>query len=367
MKHYCFLFLATITFSGCFSPQYYLDKGDYNSAIKAYGLELRDQPANRKKKSDLEGLERAFNTAQRKDSTTLALLNGQQQPENWPNINQLYRDIQERQTKVKKWQPLKSRKGYEPSLLFFPDIDSLESSSRLLAAKYLYQHAQELLAQGAPAPAREAFHLLKDLKEHYYPYWENANALLDSAWTMGKEHVFFNIESQIGASDSRTFWEDMRRKPPIIKNDWLVIHLDSATRTSFDYVLTCRLQSLYVGSDNQNTSTRTETKEVEDGYEEVRDTSGRVISRTTKYRKETTTITTYSNSRDANSAVYMELKRIPTGEMLVSKPINASYHFSESSETCMPQSPSYWGMIGHVADDTEWEIRRQLKKALPLK
>lgn len=367
MKHTCLFLLASLILSGCFSPQHYLDKGDYNSAIKAYGLELRDQPVNRKKKSDLQGLELAFNTAQQQDSASLAQLNAQQLPENWPHVNQLYRSIQERQTKVKKWLPLRSRKGYEPSFCFFADIDSLESSSRLEAARYMYQRAQDLLAQRAPAPAREAYHLLTDLKQHYYPYWENANNLLDSAWTMGKEHVLFITESQVGASDSRTFWENMRKRPPVGKNDWLVIHQDSSARKSFDYTLTCQLQSLDVGSDNERTSTRTETKDVEDGYEEVRDTSGRVISRTTKYRKETTTITTYSNSRSAYASIFMELKRAGTGELLVSAPISSSYHFSDSSETSMPQSPSYWGMISRVADDTEWEIGRRLKKALPLK
>ncbi|HLP93290.1 MAG TPA: hypothetical protein VK168_04600 [Saprospiraceae bacterium] len=367
MKHTCLFLFASLILTGCFSPQYYLDKGDYNSAIKAYGLELRDQPVNRKKRSDLEGLELAFNTAQHKDSAELSQLNARQQPENWPRTNQLYRDIQERQAKVKKWQPLRSRKGYEPKLRYFPDVDSLESASRLEAAKYMYQRAQDLLAQRAPAPAREAYHLLTDLKKNYYPYWENANNLLDSAWTMGKEHVLFITESQVGASDSKTFWENMRKRPPVSKNDWLVIHQDSSARKSFDYVLSCQLRALDVGSDNQHTSTRTETKEVEDGYEEVRDTSGRVISRTTKYRTETTTITTYSNSRSANASVFMELKRVSTGELLVSAPISSSYNFSESSETSMPQSPTYWGMIDHVADDTEWEIRRRLKRALPLK
>ncbi|MCC7467430.1 MAG: hypothetical protein IT261_14210 [Saprospiraceae bacterium] len=367
MKRHIFLLLILPALSACFSPQHYMDKGDYHSAVKAYGLVLADQPTNRKKKSDLEGLERAFNLAQQKDAAELVSLAAQNQEANWPRVNAIHRNIQERQNKLEQWQPLKSRKGFTPKFQLVSDINSLESDSRLAAAGYLYTRAQELLATGQPSPSREAHQLLSDLKKHYYPDWENSNSLLDSARTMGMEHLLFVAETRNDISDGGDFWSDMLRQPPKMKNEWIVIHTDTTARNTFDYLLTCRLESLMVGSENQYNTTMTETQQVEDGYEEIRDTSGKVISRTAKFRTETIVKTTHFSEREATASVFMELKDMRTGSLLISESIQTTHRYQESSEIMTPSAPTYWGMIGHLSTNMEWEIQRRLNKDLLVK
>lgn len=365
MKYPVLLLLCLTSISACFSPQQYMEKGDYHSAVKAYGLVLADQPPNRKKKSDLEGLEKAFNLAQQKDSAELTLLVSQNRESNWPRINAIHREIQERQHYLAGRQSLKSKKGYSPRFQWIADIDTLESASRHAAAGFLYARAQELLATGQPGPAREAYQLLSDLKRHYFPTWENIDSLIANARKMGKEHILFLAETRIGISDGPDFWSYMMQKPPNPANEWFVIHTDTTSRTTFDYQLKCRLESLYVGSENQFHTTQTETKEVEDGYEETRDTSGRVISRTTTYRQETVIKTTYFSEREANASVFMDLTDMRTGSPLVSESILTTHRYQESSEMMSPLAPSYWRMIEYLSTNMEWEIQWRLKNALP--
>ena len=344
-----------------------MEKGDYHSAVKAYGLVLADQPQNRKKKSDLKGLEQAFNLAQRKDSAELVSLTAQKLEANWPRINAIHRNIQERQNKVDQWQPLKSRKGFTPDFPRVSNIDSLETDSRQAAARYLYARAQELMSTGEHAPAREAHQLLSDLKKHYFPSWENVDSLIESARALGTEHLLFLAETRNGITDGPDFWSDMVQSPPKLRKEWILIHTDTSVRKTFDYLLNCRLESLYVGAENQHTATRTETQEVEDGYEETRDTSGKVISRTARFRTETVVKTTYFSEREANAAVFMELTDTRTGTRLISETIQTTHRYQENSEMMFPLAPSYWGMIRYLSTNIEWEIGWRLRKALLLK
>jgi hypothetical protein len=204
----------------------------------------------------------------------------------------------------------------------------------------------------------------RDLKTNYYSYWENTNALMDSAWHMGKVNILIVPESNSGISDGSYFWEDLKKKPQLIKSDWLVFYADPQARQTFDYTLKCSLLSLHVGSENNTQTTRTETKQVEDGFEETRDSCGRVVSRIQKYRCETTTITTYSCERSGHASVAMELVDCESGLILISKTLFGSYNFNETSESMAPSAPSYWGMVNHISNDVEWEIKHVLKKNL---
>lgn len=362
--------IIMLLLAACQGPQYFVQKGDYDKAIAQYASNLRFQK-KKQKKTDLMGLELAFSLAQRRDSTQLALLYAAGRDEHWPKINMLHRQIQTRQQKIVPLTPLGTRKGYKPSLPWMRNIDSLQTISRLKAASYLYAHAQALLAitdsSGQRQPARAAYYALRDLKTNYFSYWEQTNALIDSAYAAGKAHIVFEPSTASGVADGAVFWKNAALGPSFIDNEWLIFYADTAAVQTVDYRVKCKLVSLYVGSESNSSTERTETKQVEDGYDEVLDTAGRVISHTVKYKTETTTITTYSASRSANGTVYYELIDAHTGRTIGEQSITGSHDYSESSENFRPSAPSYWGMIGYVASSVNINLRNQLRKALILK
>ncbi len=361
-------FFGLAFFSSCQNPRHFIQKGDFDKAIDLYGAELKTQEVEHKKNRDLLGLEYSFALAQSRDSAEWSRLLDPHLESNWPRINTLQRQIQRRQQKVVALLPLRSERGYEPTFSLFENIDSLQNSSREKAANFLYAYAQALLAftdsTGQRFPAREAYFTLCDLKNNYSQSGENTNALLDSAYQEGKAHILFEAITSEDPSDGGTFWESIAINPTFVKSEWLTFYPNSAAREEFDYHLRCNLVSLYVGSDCTSATERTESKEVEDGYDEVSDTSGHVVSRSTRYKTETTIITTYHNSRSAYGTVLVELKDLHTGQLILSKPVNGSYSFDESSEIFAPFSPTYWGMIQRVADDVAWQLRGELKHAL---
>jgi hypothetical protein len=368
MKQTYIFSLLLFLCSACHTPQYFAEKGNYDKAIDRYSSNLRGQKKHKKSREDLVGLESAFSFAQSRDSVELAELESDENPENWLRINAIHRQILSRQQKVDALQPLRSRNGYVPKFSKIEDIAALQAESRLKAAAYLYGKAQRLLAltdsTSQRQPARDAYAALRDLKANYFHYWEHTNTLIDSAYQAGKAHILFERSVENGVSDGNIFWEGSSLGPGFIKNEWLVFYADSAARTQFDYRAKCRLVSLYVGRESTSSTERTETKQVEDGYDEKVDSAGHVLSRTLKYKTETTTITTYHADRSANGTVLLELIDEHTGTVLVTRSLQGVYQFDETSEMSPPSAPTYWGMIYRVAGRVEGDLRSELKKAL---
>lgn len=369
MKQYALYLLALLFVFGCNSPQYLAQKGNYDKAIEGYCAHLRNPKQHKKSGKDIDGLEWAFAKAQSQDSAALAALETPYLAENWPKINAIHRKIQARQKNVQSILPLQRHNGSAPHFSMLENMDSLQDHSRHQAAAYLYAHAQTLLAltdsSGQRQPAREAYFALRNLKTNYYPYWENTNTLIDSAYHTGKSHILFETSTENGVSDGNTFWESASLKPNFIKNEWLVFYNDATARPSFDYLAKCKLVSLYVGSESTSSTERTETKQVEDGYDETTDSSGHVVSRTVKYKTETKTITTYTSSRSAYGTIVLELVDLHAGKVLSTESISGTHNFEESSEMCAPSAPTYWGMIDRVVSNIEWDLRSHLKKVFP--
>jgi len=371
MKSYCNLFLAIIFLASCRSAEFFVQKGDYDKAIDLYISNIRPQGKGKQKKEALIGLESAFNLAQSRDSAELVLLRPGELRENWPRTHKIHYQIQTRQRKVVALGMLKTQNGYAPKFAIIEAIDSLEANSRRQAAAYLYHHAQQLLAithsTGQRQPARDAYYALRDLKANYFVYWENANALIDSAYREGKAHILFETSVQDGVSDYGDFWRNTDLASSWLKNEWLAYYSDSTARPAFDFRAKCRLVSLYVSPESTSATERTETKEVEDGYDEKLDSAGRVISRTVKYRTEITTITTYSASRTANGTVLLELWDEHTQKMVHSQAIEGGHNASESSEMFVVSAPSEGRMIGYVASSIQGSIHQYLRKVLASK
>jgi len=368
MKSYYIFFLALIFLASCRSPEFFVQKGNYDKAIDLYSSKIRHQAKGKQNKNDLVGLESAFNLAQSRDSAELVSLRPAELRENWPSVHKIHHQIQTRQRKVFALGMLKTQKGYAPTFTMFETIDSLEADSRRQAAAYVYDHAQQLLSitdsTGQRQPARDAYYALRDLKANYFPYWENTNTLIDSAYREGKAHILIETSIQADVSGYEDFWKNTDLAKSWVKNEWLAYYTDSTARPEFDFRAKCHLVSLYVSPESTSSVERTETKEVEDGYDEKLDSAGHVISRTPRYKTEVKTITTYSASRSANGTVLLELWDENTQKMVLSQAIEGAHIASDSSEMFMVSAPSGGTMVGYVNSSIKGSIHRHLRKVL---
>jgi hypothetical protein len=248
--------------------------------------------------------------------------------------------------------PLESKDGYKPDLLIRSDMAERESASRKASAQYLYQQSETLLGTGRRADARAAYSLLFNLKENYYAYWENTIGLLDSAAIVGIEHVLLTGDYQFS--------------PGHIDSKWQKFYRDPYARDSFDIIIRSMGLQVNVGSEVENKTCYSQSKQIEVGYNEKKDSSGHVIERTPIYDEISATVTEIELSKSANANVWLEVINAQTGIIMLRQPISSMYNFSAKSvningdrralsycpteSTFCASTPSYWEMEAKVMD-----------------
>jgi hypothetical protein len=320
----------------------------------------------KKKTKHLKKMETAYQQAQKTDLLAADSLINLERSDRWLYINAYYRRMQERQQKVLSLGSLQGADGYQPDLLIIPNLAEREMASRKASASYLYSQAETQLAQGTRASAREAFRTLHNLKDNYFPTWEQSAQLLDSAAINGVEHILVEPGPSFSARYLNAQWQRFYRDP--------------AARPAFDVIIRNSGLNVFVGADDVHTNSYTEYKDIEVGYEEKKDTSGKVIERTPIYETISATVTETTITKVADAAVVVTVIDGVNGSLLHETWLTAQHTFCETSyhvqgdsralSRCLPAgnfsifAPGYWEMeqqvLNKIDDEFCWFIKSRL-------
>jgi hypothetical protein len=365
MKHYAAYLLLMALCYACTgtSSKPLLKKSPYDASFRYYAERLEGK---NKKVKHIKKMETAYQLAQKSDLIAADSMLNLEQPDRWLFINAYHRRIQGRQQKVLALLPIESKDGYKPDLLTINNIGARESASRKASAQYLYQQSEDLLATDKAVDAREAYRTLVNLKENYYPVWESSTALLDSASRVGVEHVLVEGYG--------------RFSPSYIDSKWQKFYRDASARENFDIIIRSHGLQVYVGPDSENRSCYTESKQIEVGYTEKKDSAGNVIERTAIYETISATVTEVEVTKTADASLFVDVIDGLTGALIRNEAIASQHYFSEKSvvisgdrralsacpvETSfMIFTPSYWDMENKVLAkldcDFTWFVRSRL-------
>jgi hypothetical protein len=382
-----FLLLAALLWlASCAAPntQTLLKKSPHDPDISSA---VRKLDGKKKKPKHVKRLETAFRAAQHADLLATDSLLGLAASDRWLYVNALHRRIQSRQEKIAPLLPLRADDGYRPDLLLVADIADREAASRRAAAAHLYDRAQALLAEtertGRKQPARDAYHMLRNLKSNYFSYWENANALTDSAYRAGQAHILLETDLRAITWGELSFWKNAG---PLaaqqFNTEWLLFYQNPTDRPHFDFVVKSRLADLYIGPESRWETSRTESKQIEVGCKEVRDTSGKVVERTPIYETVTATVTEVRVTKNATAALLVEVLHGRTDQVLHNEYLSDSQHFDEtwvsvsgdsraltftpiSTNIGCPSAPSDWAMEDRLANSLRWSLGRLCRRLLP--
>lgn len=264
MKNFFAFILLLASLTACKSPEIYIVQSDPDQSLASYGTKLFQQPNGKQSETDLRHFEAAYALAHKQDSRELEQLEAQQSPENWPRINTLHRQIEARQNLLAALQPLQSKKGYNPQFTTIASIKTLQATSRWKAAEHLYAHAKNLLVTTDDTlqqeAAQAAYYTLFDLKTNYFEFWEDTDALIETARQAGMVHVLLQppvYELEEKASLMRNF---MALARPDTTYGWFAFYTNELDRPSFDYRVRCNLTKLVASPLNTSTGRFTETQ-----------------------------------------------------------------------------------------------------------
>lgn len=269
--------LFSFALSSCTSPQKLVDSGNYDAAIQAATRRLAGQ--KQKKAKLVLALEEGFAKATERDMRLAERLRRQGQAENWPEINEAYRRIRNRQEMIEPLLPLISKEGIKANFQFV-HVDGLEYESRQKAAEYLYARASGLLEtarRGDKLAAREAYAEL-DKIDGYFQDYKDKGQLKETAHELGTTHILVRLENNSRALMPAALEQEIRRiSVRDLNSFWRAYYTEKARGADYDYEVVMRINGLEAGPNVVKEREFEETKEIEDGFDYVLDKRGNVM------------------------------------------------------------------------------------------
>lgn len=266
-----------LVFSNCRSAEKFVERGDYDGAID---FTIQKLSGKKKKKTELvQGLELAFAKAQERDQAKISQLLSAGEPSNWLKVNELYRQMERRQNRVKPLVPLVATDGYMAEFAFI-EVEKLENESRHKAANYLFAKAKSLLARaentGDRPAAREAYEDLRRI-ENYVANYDGQRELLKTARELGTTHILFSMKNEsfrilpIGLEDR--LLEVGQRE---LNTEWRQFELQARPGIEYDYKVVFELETIDISPERVHERSYEEESRIEDGWEYVLDNKGNV-------------------------------------------------------------------------------------------
>ena len=224
-------------------------------------------------------LQEAFAKATERDMRLAERLSRQNRPENWEEINSLYRRVRQRQERVAPLLPLVSKDGIRANFQFVK-VDELEFESREKAADYLYDRAQGLLVnarRGDKMAARQAYDELNRI-DQYFRDFKDKEQLKRDAHALGTTNVLVRLENNSRTIMPAALENDIRRiSVHDLNSFWSTYYTERARDMDFDYEVVMSISNLDVGPDQFREREFEEAKEIEEGFDYVLDRNGNVM------------------------------------------------------------------------------------------
>ncbi|MDX2134575.1 MAG: hypothetical protein SFV52_07305 [Saprospiraceae bacterium] len=273
-----FLFLTLIVLPACQTARQFYESGRYDEAIDYCVDRLRGK---KNKKTELvQGLEAAFAKAQDRDLRLAESLMQEGHAENWPRIHNLYRQIGDRQRKVRPLLPLVSKDGHRAHFDLI-DVSRLEHDSRKNAADFLYTQAESLLERAAGQhdrnAAREAHRKLRELENRYFKVYREKDRLLEEARRLGTTWVVVELDNP-GRHQlpGRLEEELMAMNKGRLDDEWISFTFDAEQKSHADFAVQVRIEGLDVSPERISERRYTDAKVIQDGWDYVLDERGNV-------------------------------------------------------------------------------------------
>lgn len=272
-----FLSAAFLAVSSCSSPSKLVDTGDYDQAIQLAIQRL----AGKKEKKEIyvQVLEEAFAKVTARDMEAAERFKASGRPEDWEKVYEIYRRIEDRQSRVEPLLPLVDRSGRKAEFLFVR-TETLKKEAREESAAFLYRDAQRLLDlarrnRDRPA-AREALQQLERI-DKYFRVYRDRDVLMAEARQLGTTFVLVHMENRAPVIlPAGLEQEIMQLGFGNQQGSWKVFHSERQSGVEYDYRVTYSLLDVQASPGVVKEREYEETKEIEDGFNYVLDERGNV-------------------------------------------------------------------------------------------
>lgn len=274
MRNLLILFSLVVLLSACSAAHQYLQSGNYQAAIEVGAQKMMQNP----KKADktILAIERAFKIEKSRISDKINQLKIDGSPQNWLQIYDLYRQLDQYQRALKPILPLFIQKEFRNADIQLINIDQDLADTKLKAAEYLYTDAERLLNTNNKINAREAYERFKKVKQ-LQSNFRDVDTKLTQAYTKGINHILVHYTNSTQLIIPQEFMTNLSRfNVNELNADWTKYHFNKNDVAQFDYAIEVRIQTIDIGPEQLRETQYEEVKRIQDGFQYVLDGKGNV-------------------------------------------------------------------------------------------
>ncbi|MFM8449684.1 MAG: hypothetical protein ACKOAY_06225 [Haliscomenobacter sp.] len=271
------LLLANFLLLHCSSPAKLVETGSYDTAIQLAVQKLAGK--EKKKAIHVQALQEAFTKATQRDMDRAEKLKASGRPEDWEQVYEIYRVIEDRQARIEPLLPLVDENGKKASFRFV-HTDELTREAREEAAAFLYRDAQRLMElarnhRDRPA-AREALSQL-DKISRYYRVYQDRDALMNEARILATTFVLVELQNRAPVILPAGLEEELLQLGfGNQQGQWRVFHSRPQEGIQYDYRASYLLLNIQSSPGTVSERQYEESREIEDGFNYVLDEKGNV-------------------------------------------------------------------------------------------
>ena len=268
----CIVFMSCNTYKGAKRT---LLEGNYDRVITLMTNKYKRGVKEKNKKKLVSLLHEAYLKANARDLERIDRYKLSTDAGKDKDIYFAYRDIQNRQDKIKPYLPI-TLHGKEVE---FPITDySIEVETyKASYAKLLYNQANTLLDNNLKPDAREAYRLLKNL-EGLYPHYKNLRRLQDQAYRAGTTFIYVEVRNNSEYLLPKSVEENLcLLDTRYLNKDWNEFHTVLARGITYDYDVLFDIHEIFVSPEVISRNQFVSEKEVIDGWEYKKDESGNIV------------------------------------------------------------------------------------------
>jgi hypothetical protein len=331
-------FILTLILSGCGSSKKQLEKGNYDAAIQKAVKQLRKDKTDVKQ---INILDQAYKVANEQDIERVRMLKIEGKPDNWDNIYQAYKLLNDRQSLVRTVTPL-SMNG---RVVDFPYVDYVPEmvNAKRKAADFYFAHGNELMKSGIKESYRQAFAEFVRAKEYVGDY-EGIDNKIQEAKLNGMSRVFVSIQNSSILKFPKEFEDDLLALDlPRLNSEWVEYHTQNLNgNTQYDYYVNVNIKNIAVSNDQSVQRDSVIKRDIEDGFSYVLDKKGNVMKdslgndiKQKKYKTVQCALVETIQSKACHMNGDVEVIQMNPNKALTKDPIGAQSNFENISSRAL--------------------------------
>lgn len=335
MKKIVYLLTLALLLSSCSSSKRLMEKGYYDAAINKSVKELRQNP-NSAKQADV--LDRCYRIANERDNERIKFLKRENNPNSWDEVFMLYSNLQNRQSLVRTVLPL----NIDGRTIDYPyvDYDAEIIASKNKAADYFYQNAQQLMKFGTKEGYRQAYDELMKASKYTGGQYLDIDKMIQETRFKGLSRALVLVNNTSHINLDPLFMEDLLEiNSDYLESPWVEYHFkDLDDQANYDYTIYVNLESIFVSPDDVKESDKMYKKDVQDGFDYVKDAKGNVMKDTAgndikvpKYKNLSCTVIETQQNKTVRIEGNVEFMSNNPRKLLKKEPIGAENVFDHHS------------------------------------